>query len=249
AKRMGLRVLATPRTMGTLPLPRWIGNADEIDYLNKERYLRNWQTFLADNSFNQRFWRAVDIFNPLCEPAYKIEGLPYKNDLAKRRQYELSWKEAKSFNEQVFRMLEEKVPDHRLLHAYSPPHWAADVEKIFEDLPSGNNWVLEWHYYEQALTDPDLKRRPFEQELNLVKENLIREKRIPVYVGEMGWNNSLPYILNQFDLLSKEGIGYAYHAIDIRNNNTPEFTIVNPRGISLRGHIVTIYNRRFSSLR
>jgi hypothetical protein len=241
AKNKGMRITVTPRTMGRHPSGLWEGDADKIDFLHVDEYKRNFRRLLSDEQFADRFIGLVDIFNPLGEPAYNMEGLPHKNKpLIDRVPFRLSWEQSKLFCDEVFKILNDKFPMNKILRAYSPPFWGTDVRQLIQKLPTGDGWALEWHPYQGAMSG--LQNQSLAWQLEEIKN-----KKICAYAGELGWIDPPHYTNGVLDRLATQGIGYAYYVMN--TDGTQEFKAV--AGSSLvtkaptqKGYLTIYYNRK-----
>jgi hypothetical protein len=224
AAKMGFIVELTPRGLGLNKDPKqpsWEADYTKVsDRFDSEALKQAWNSLLSDSELTSRLAASIHVFNPTPEPAYDTN--------------KLRWNVVKTVFADINRLIRDKIGNPNAICAYSPPRYGADIDEVINDPPTGTNDALEWHPYEGTMGRIG---RDFVADLQR-----LLDKRICTFVGEMGWDNSLQYVLRQFQTFSEKRIGWTLYFLN--SKATDDITLVrNEAETTFRGYLATVFFR------
>jgi hypothetical protein len=184
-----------------------------------DQILTDWNKLLNDTNVANRIANNVDIFGAISELEKNSRG-----------EY-VRWSEAKDLEKRVILLIRQKTNKKSAIGAFTGPRSAGDARGALSDPPDLDNVAIEVHPYQWIDKVADFKA--FAQAL--------RAKGILVFVGEMGFGDSVDFIEEQYKFLTANGMSFAVYAIISESEN--QNLIVNKFAVTERGKLAEKYFR------
>jgi len=216
AKSKGFWVELSLHSRGRDPTNTWRSNGLNIA---DDQIIDDWSKLLSDSKVTKRIANSVDIFGVIAELEKNSRGEYVK------------WNEAADLEKRAVLLIRQKTNNERAIGAFTGPGFAGDARGAVNAPPDIDNIAIELHPYQWIDKIANFK----------ASSAALKAKGVLVFVGEMGHDDPLSFVEDQYEFLVENGMSFAVYAIisDSDYGNA----IVNKFGITERGKLAEKYFR------